>query len=371
MSDFALFTAPNTADGRSEEFTGAALRYQHSIRRQGGFWAASWDMKPSVVTPHRILEAWFDNKLGHVVYERSAGLLTWRGIIWSMDLAIDGWKERKDLGEVWNAVKVVYTTDAATAETDWFTNDTSIARYGRREYIIPLDGVTQATAEAEAQKTLIEAGEAIARPVGVGKDIEDSLHVEAVGFVFTANNKYVTAGDGTEDDLSTFYSEIVAADCEFLTAGSIAPNTTQVRKSFQTPMRVWDALMHLTMVGSTSAPFLTEVDASDFIHFRQASNEPAYLWQGKEKGLTTRGGTPMRWAARPGVVRNMKKRPSTAIPGTFLQQDRDVWIGEVTMADGQDTIDVTPEGYDDEAINREFERAKKWLEEEEEAASGD
>lgn len=362
MSDFALFTKPNTPDGRTEEFTDAVLRYQRSIRRQGGYWSASWQMKPSVVTPLRMLEAWYENKLGHVVFERSAGLVTWRGLIWTMDLAVDGWKERRDLGEVWNAAKVVYTTEEATAETAWFTNDTSIARYGRREYIIPLDGVTQATAEAEAQKTLIEAGEAWSRPVGVGKDIEDGLYVEAVGFVFTANNKYVTAGDGTEDDLSTYFAEIVAADCEFLTAGSIAANTTQVRKSFQTPMRVWDALYHLTLVGSTSSPFLTEVDENDFIHFRQADNEPAYLWQGKEKGLTTRGGAPVRWTARPGVIRNMKHRPSTAIPGTFLQQDRDAWASEVVMADGQDTIDVQTDGYDDESINREFERAKKWLE---------
>ena len=188
--------------------------------------------------------------------------------------------------------------------------------------------------------------------------------------MFTANNKYVTAGDGSEDDLSTYFSEIVATDCEFLTAGSIAPNTTQVRKSFKTPMRVWDALMHLTMVGSTAAPFLTEVDANDFIHFRQASNEPAYLWQGKEKALTTRGGAAVRWSARPGVIRNMKHRPSTAIPGTFLQQDRDAWISEVVMAVGQDTIDVQTDGYDDEAIAREFERAKKWLEEEREAEGG-
>lgn len=363
MSDFALFTAPNTSDGRSEEFTGAALRYQRSIRRQGGFWAASWEMKPSTGVPLRLLEAWFDNKLGHVIYERSAGLTTWRGLIWSMDLAVDGWKSRKDLGKVWNAVKVVYTTDQATASTDWFTNPTSIARYGRREYIIPLDGVTQETAEAEAQKTLIESSDAWARPAGVGKDIQDGLRVEAVGFVFTANNKYVTAGDGTEDDLSTFFSEIVAADCEFLTLGSITSNTTQVRKSFQTPMRAWDALLHLTMVGSVSAPFLTEVDANDFIHFRQASNEPAYLWQGKEKGLTTRGGAAATWAAKPSVIRNMKQRPSTSIPNTFLQQDRDAWISEIVMADGQDVIDVQTEDYDDESIQREFERAKSWLEE--------
>lgn len=361
--DYALFVQSRDSDSAAHEFSERTTRYRHSSRMQGGYWMASWHFSPDD-NDIEYMERWFRNRLGHLMTERAGGTRTWHGVIWSMDLAINGWKERRSLETLWNAIKTIYTdTDGNEQETSWYTNATSIARYGRREYIITMDEVTAAQAEAEAQSMLVETADPWPRLLAVGRNIEDGLTVEAVGEVFTANNKYVTAGDDTDDNVSTYIQEIISTDCEFLTVGNIATNTTQVRKSFPTPIRVWDALLQLTMTGNGSTPYTIQVDIDGLMHYQPADSTPVYHWNGANKGLTTVLGNHQPWHVRPGVVRNMTRHKTTTIPGSFLTDGRDSWVAEVSMSDGQEQPQLKPFEFDEEEIERAIEQALRWMEE--------
>ncbi len=349
-----------------------ARRYHRNIRRIAGFWDAGFDMEPSKQTPLSYLTQWFENRLGFGFQDRLGGAITYAGLVWEMEFAQDGSKKRRDYGRIFNAVKVLYTdADGNSQQTSFYTNDSSIAQYGRRELIIPLDNVSATVAETKAQDELVKTAYPPAETIGLGRHIADGLTVTCAGLAFTANNRYVTAGDGSTDDVSTYITEIIQSDCDFLKVGRIQSNTLQVVKAFDTPIRAWDALADLTDLGDGTTPFVIYVDADGYCHYHQADATPLYEWRGKSGGgLVTRLGGGSPWGLRPGVVRDLTRPSSTPVPGSFLTDGRDEWVAEIQMADGQDEPDLVPEGFDPADIERAVERNKRWLEQAAEEAAG-
>lgn len=348
-------------------FTQRVRRYRHSARLLGGFWEASFFIPLGVGgTTKNYLTQWYENRLFHRIQEEVNGVISWEGFVWEMELRVDGYREKISMANVWNAVKIYYTNaDNETQETAWYTNDTSISLYGRREMILTRTKSNQSTAEAAAQDFLLLHQQP--QPQNLGFDIsgEEGLFVQVVGDIFTANNKYVTAGDDTDDDLSAFLQEIIEDDCEFLSVGKIESNTEQVRKSFEIPTRAWDAILNLVDVGNGgTAPFFVNVKPGSRFHYEAASNSPTYEWRGSA-GLVDLVGKRSPWTAAPGVIRNMMRKSGTPIPGSFLQDIRDSWVFEIQMADGfDDPLPKTGE-FDPSEIMSAMEQNRRWLEIEE------
>ncbi|MCA9367158.1 hypothetical protein KC887_02695 [Candidatus Kaiserbacteria bacterium] len=341
----------------------AARQYKRSIRRVGGYWIADFWIYPSQAAPEAYLREWFENRLGFGFREKLGGVITWDGVIWTMELALDGHKEKKDLGDVYNAVRTDYLdTDQAPQSTAWFTNAGSIAQYGRREEILYEDEIDATAAAAAAQDELLRQGDSFAQTVAIGSQVnQDGLHVTAVGRVVTANNRYITVDDGTTGNISDFVSDIIDTDCDFLKVGRIQTNTLQKKRTFNEPKRGWDAIVELLRLGDGTNPWVFYVDSDGYAHYEAASNIPRYEWRGRDGGLVGRLGNQTFWEFWPGVIRNTKRTPTTPAPGTFLADGRDSWVMEVEMGDGFAEASLKPDGIDPEEIARAVEINKQQL----------
>jgi hypothetical protein len=262
----------------------------------------------------------------------------------------------------------VYTDeDGNDALTAYYTDATSIARYGRRELLLYMRNANSAAAIAAAQTALLEMKEPWPRPVSLDPESPDQLDVLCVGVVFTAQNKFVgaTTLDGTTGNLSAVISDIATNDCEFLSSGSITTNTIQYKRSLPQPVRAWDLITELTNIGDGTDPFRAWVTHNDALNYAVADNEPRYLWQGQNRGLVTKAGSFSRsdaWAMEPAVLRDMSRPSGPAIPGSFLTDSRDSWIYEVEMADGLTFPYLKPEGSEEDEIRRAMGLYRRWLE---------
>jgi hypothetical protein len=365
------FTPLTEGEGFVDDFTDVATRVRQTRRRMGGFWDLSFTIPrvhPSGHTlPRNILQDWFYNRLFFVVKQVMGGATVWRGVVWRMDLTLDGVTLRKDYGALYNAVQAHYTdTNGNRKQTAWYTDDASINRFGRREQILYLRNVNSAAAIAEAQTALLEQQEPWPKTVSLDVRDDDRLDVMVAGLVFTANNKFVgtTTLDATTGNLSAVISDTITNDCAYLSPGRIDTNTIQYKRSLDQPARAWDFIVELTEVGDGSNPFISWVSTGDFLHYGQADNEPLYHWKGRE-GLATKGGpiTPYdAWGGTPAVLRDLTRPSGIAIPGSFLGDSRDSWIYEMEMADGLEFPMLKPEGYEEDEIKRAMQLYRNWLE---------
>jgi hypothetical protein len=343
--------------GVGSNYADRAFGYRHSTRWQGGYWEASWTFK-SPPSSDLYLREWFENRLGHRHEETVGGAVTWEGIVWTMDLALDGIVERYDMGEIFNAVKSVYRDSGGSQqETAFFIDQDSIDRYGRRELIVVLDHVAAAEATAQAETTLALKSQPVSTPVAIDPEIDDGLKVTAVGEVFTMNNRYVTAGDGTTGNISDFVTTIINTDCDNIDPGVIETNTLQILKETDLPIRAWDLLLRLAESGDASDNPWRLTVGGGYAAYQAADNTPLYEWTGRNPGLTTRIGGQSYWQLQPGILRNLTRRQRTLPTGTFFDDGRDSLIGEVVMGDFMPFPQLKPE----EAIEDEIAANQKYF----------
>lgn len=90
-----------------------ARRYQRSTRAVGGFWTGTFDIDGADVQPGQLRE-WFDTWLGCVLKEFTGGLVTWEGLVYAMNLVLDGAEYHISLEPEWfhNRIEVVYSAAA-------------------------------------------------------------------------------------------------------------------------------------------------------------------------------------------------------------------------------------------------------------------
>ena len=340
-------------------FGNFASRYRHSIRWQGGFWEATWefrrDDKAGITAAY--LREWFENYLYYRVEERAGNAVTWEGLVWDMTLTLNGYKERRSVGDVWNAIKCQYVdTSNAAQDTGWSINQSSIDRYERRELILRLSNKESADADARVATVLTEAREAWARVIDINVAEPDSLRVTAVGDIYTANNRYVTAATGST--IADHITNIIGTDCDRLTAGQVATNSIAAQ-SFDMPRRGWDALLELTQIGDASGnPYRLWVTPTGLIHYQQADNSPAFYWYGRSRGLQIIGDV-SPWAIQPGVIRNLTSRPSLPIPGSFLADSRDSWVQAVEISTGLTAPILLPDVRQSDSLFRRQEMSNR------------
>lgn len=341
-------TLKNTAArnfGFIQSLNGIAYKYRKRTRLNGGDWTASF----MVGGNESYLKRFFLTKIGHHLEQTIGNTNVWEGFIYEMDLTLHGITRRISMADVRNAVKAKYTDSGGNNQsTGWYTDNNSIRTFGRIEEIIYIDGVNAATAQAEAQTHLQKHAFPTPEVVSVRDNQDLELEVTAAGYVFTMNNKYVTAGNGTDQNLSVFLKDIIDTDCEFVTAGRIEANTTQVRTTFDTDMRAWDAMVALTEIGDATQPFVVQVFNGRRAIYKALSPNPTLYWRGRT--LHTRAGTNRTvnpWMARPGILRDLTWERQPLSSSAFLLDSADSIISEIEIAEGYDVPLLKTDVYDD------------------------
>lgn len=307
--------------------------YRRSIRRNGGYWLGDFLLYDE---PNNLAKFFYE-RLGCHFVETAGGFVTWEGLIYEMEFTLNGVTRRRSLDTLANHVKTTYLDTAGAAqESTAVTNDESIARFGRKEEMLLLDGVAQAAAEARRDTYLNENGWTWPRVVGMGLGRSDlQLTVALCGYAHTANWRYESVGDGSTGNLSDWLRAIIETDCEFLQAGSIAENTMQVRKETNTPQRAWDVLLDLLDLGDTAGnPYRLYVDNQRRVTYEMVNKQPLYWLRGGTL-YNSAGGTGAAdpWLLKPGVIRDTSYPVRRKEHGAWLDDARDCLIDEIEVGE--------------------------------------
>ena len=182
------------------DITTSAKNWKRSIRSEGGYWLGSFKLNGSIET----LQDFFANRLGcHV--EENAGVKTWEGLIYEMELQTASVTRRRSLDDMYNAIRIAYNDQNDEAQLSSYSTDAqSIARYGRREVTLAYDGAQQTTAEAYRDSFLKENALPWPRPVAVlRRTRQPQLNIKVCGYIFTANWKYITQTTELDKEIGT------------------------------------------------------------------------------------------------------------------------------------------------------------------------
>lgn len=115
------------------------------------------------------------------------------------------------------------------------------------------------------------------------------LNVDCAGYIFTAQDPYVTAGDSTMANASAWLNAIVTTDCtDFLSVGNIRANTLQVKQETNIDQRAWDEITKIVSLGDASGnPWRFYVGLGRQVFYEQIDTSVLYY---------VRGGVKRRWS---------------------------------------------------------------------------
>jgi hypothetical protein len=148
------------------------------------------------------------------VYDEK-GAWTWGGYIAKVAVRNGVVEETRSVDEMANAVRVIYTIPrvgssggGGRAETDWATDDESIAEYGRKELTLSFSNLTEAEAEARRDQVLNERKEpvrGVKLPFGVSDKVTAELTcrglIEALRWRYYADSAGYEAYEGTTSEV--------------------------------------------------------------------------------------------------------------------------------------------------------------------------
>jgi len=224
-----------------------------------------------------------------------------------------------------------FTIRPIHAELSWYTDDESIAIYGRIEDILLEAEMTDAAAIAKVQKEL--ARRAWPRSLAPSQltvaipDSPPSLSVTCFGWVWTLAFRYVR--EGGEDDSDDHVIDLVGAS-EFVTAGDVRENLTTYMIDTKYPKRLWDVLEDIMLTGdSTGAQWQGGVFADKLFDYMPAATAVEYhIKSGKFLAANLTPVDP--WMVRPSLVQidDMPTGPGE-ITGNIADDPRIVLLDEV------------------------------------------
>jgi hypothetical protein len=313
--------------------------WQRSIRAVGGYWTGDFTLSSESMATRSVIN-FFRYNIGKRVVEKTAGIVSWEGEIVEMDLTLDGAVYQVSMNyERWhNRIKVSYTdsaTSAATA-TAWSENTNSSGSYGQSEYIdVVGDNYDSTSATALRDRRLTEYAFPRAQPTGglasggsAGRG-DVALRVMVAGYVFSMNRRFResdTAAANASAQISTLVGE-----SEFVTAGSIAPNTLQVPISgSEIPFRLWDGIEEIVLMGDGSGNRWSGGVYSRRFHYQQAATLVSHYWADGQ--LLDRGRTNVVPSLiKPDIIVQIGGAPLGPTPpgGNVWDNPRNVYIEEV------------------------------------------
>lgn len=139
--------------------------------------------------------------------------------------------------------------------TDFYTNDQSIARYGRKELTVNAREKTLAQAQALAQTELKKRAWPRIQPTGFDTDQradKPTLTIYAVGYIVTTLFRYAPAGKGYIVDAGTLADEAITDNADFVHSRNIATLGVKTRFSQDDPPRVFDLIQIIASEGGSS-----------------------------------------------------------------------------------------------------------------------
>lgn len=225
----------------------------------------------------------------------------------------------------------VLQTAPLRAETEWFTDDDSIAEWGRIEDVLLEAAMADATAEALVKTALAERSWPRSRPpvqfsvADLGR--KDGLSVAFLGYCHTLKWRHVlshtTAAMGAQ-------VAALVGESEFVTAGAVNTNSTSYQVVEGEPSRIWDELVDIIAAGDdTGARWMGGVYGGRKFDYEARPTALSYHYRGGRL-LNVHGGEVKPWAVRPGLAR-LDDAPvgPGEITGDIADDPRNVWISEI------------------------------------------
>lgn len=201
------------------------------------------------------LERWRDNYLGAHFVEYFGTVTAFMGYLNTMRLTYNGQLQVVTLDELYNNIAVRYqaSSSSAAALTSFATNAASIARYGTRTLVVPIDGYVNATRAAQYRDTLLNR---LAQPrvytqeVTWGGENRGTLQVDIRGYVTTLNWQMYLSTAKLTQNASTVVSDVLSG-ADFVTSGTLTANTAQeVPEADYVPK--WDMIRRIAEHGDSS-----------------------------------------------------------------------------------------------------------------------
>ena len=339
-----LYTPINRGKNFIADVTQDAIGWRRSMRSMGGYWMGSFSIESQTQFIYGeggsgdLLDHFY-NWLGCEIVEESGGFQTWQGLVYSMDLTHKGLIRRRSLDLMSNYVTVEYLDDEGENHfTTAGTNTDSSGYFGRREALLTYDGIGGTAADAFRDRYLMENAYPYPRVVGVNPTREllvpnapiTTLEVNCCGYIFTGNWRFETAGDGSQDNLSDYITDIINTDMEFVEIGNIASNTLQIYKDTPSQRRAWDVVQGLVEIGDTSGnPYTFMVGNNRLAYYNQIDTNPKYYLRDGKIYDSPSGDNPADiWRMRPAVVRDMDYPVTRTWSGGWLNNIRDFYMDE-------------------------------------------
>jgi len=339
-----LYTPINRGRHFIKDITEDAIGWRRSMRAMGGYWMGSFRLESKTKFTggkggsQELLDNFY-NWLGAEIVEESGGFQTWQGLVYSMDLTHKGLIRRRSLDLISNYVKVEYVDDEGDdGSTAAAENTDSSGLFGRKEALLSYDGIGETAADAFRDRYLKENAYPYPRVVGVNPAVDmlgtdeplTTLEVNCCGYIFTGNWRFESVGDGSQDNLSDWISEIVTTDMEFVDVGVINTNTVQVYKQNSSPRRAWDVVRGLVEIGDTDGdPYYFMVGNNRLAYYGQIDTNPKYYLREGKVYAAPSGNTPADiWRMRPAVVRDMDYPVTRYWSGGWLNNIRDFYMEE-------------------------------------------
>lgn len=357
MSEYSLRLYSRTGSGSTwrttfaDDLTAKAKDWRRSIKLQGGPWQGTF----KISGPAKELLTWFYERLGWHVEERSGGQTTWEGMVYEVDLALDGITRRRSLNTMTNAVlpRTGYHPETVW-EKDWARyklNPASIARYGRKEELVTYTGgQTAATTHCARWASAPMQPQSFAWSNERKVSGEGELTVTVCGYAFTMNWLFSAAywwNVVDEMPVSEALTYLLqhghptrrgGSDTPFIASYLIRPNTSISYPSRLTSYsRVWDLVQEIVSLGDSNAnPWRAYVAPGRKFIYEAVPSKPVFYL--REDGLFTAVGSHAElnpYQAQPGVVRDVHYPYRTHLPESWFEEQRDLLVEEIEVSGGK------------------------------------
>ena len=366
----------STAEVFVEIYTNILGGYSPVAQFQGDAvaWRQSWRDGVGPETAHmrisdqseNVLAQWFFQWLGYHAVAWVDGMQVWEGLIYEMDMHAGAVSRRRSLADMYNYVRCSYIDNNGISQmTGAQTDSASIARYGRRENIVTLEGYNTTSATQYAATALKNTAYPWARPSGMARG--QYLDITLAGYATTANWRYVSVGDSTTSTASAWLSEIASTDIEYMASADIDTNSLSVVKVPRPTRRVWNTVQEIAALGDGSSnAWRAYFDVGRVLRYEQIDTAPRYMLTGDGQiRYYPNGAVASPWFVRPAVVRDMTYLVRPSESGSWLADPRDAYMTSVTVnAAGE--LSLRFGDYDDVQIadamaiyRAEIERAKQ------------
>ena len=277
-------TYSHTFEKSADERNSGYRELDFSKRAEGGYYRASFSIREST----EFLADFVHNALGREVkILGNAGQQAWEGFIYELEYDAGRVVYKVDLGDMANAVWVRYrirgtsTTSRSTTQTD----EDSIARYGRKEFILS-GGELESSAVADAITTQYLSLHSWPRPSPARIDPEKDLseypvvNVKCRGWIDTLNwmvyNQTTdTDAQGSSAEVAAVLGTIGSTDATvgyFIESVDVRTNSTSISKEYDADRRGGDIIQDIARVGDSAGNrWLAYMDDSREFVFEEAA----------------------------------------------------------------------------------------------------